>query len=483
MKNKVIRNYMYTLAYQILIVILPIITMPYVSRALGAENIGVYGFTVSVVTYFTLLCGFGITKYGQREIAYVQSDRKKRSEIFWELCLIKLIAVLLFSIVFIIFFCTDKDYGLYYKILLLEIVAVFFDITWFFQGLEDFKKVVVRNIIVKIVSIAAIFIFVKSESDLLVYFWIYVISTLAGNVSLWVKLSKYVDKPNFKIVKLKRHVKPMFSLFIPQIAVSIYTVLDKTMLGWLTNDMSEVGYYEQSQKIIKLALTLVTTMSVVMMPRISNIFFNKDQKQMNKYMNMSFRFDWFMGSAVLFGVAAIAPTFVPWFFGDGYEKVISLLVYTSPVILIIALSSTIGSQYLVSVKKQNVQTLAVVMGAAINVGLNFILIPHLDSIGAVIATVIAETVITLVEIVYICRHNMIKLGNIFKGWFGYIISGVAMFGIIRLLQNVMGVGMLATFVQIASGGIVYCAILSLVHDDFIYYVLRMGVKIIKRRKV
>ena len=204
---------------------------------------------------------------------------------------------------------------------------------------------------------------------------------------------------------------------------------------------------------------------------------------MNKYMNMSFRFDWFMGSAVLFGVAAIAPTFVPWFFGDGYEKVISLLVYTSPVILIIALSSTIGSQYLVSVKKQNVQTLAVVMGAAINVGLNFILIPHLDSIGAVIATVIAETVITLVEIVYICRHNMIKLGNIFKGWFGYIISGVAMFGIIRLLQNVMGVGMLATFVQIASGGIVYCAILSLVHDDFIYYVLRMGVKIIKRRKV
>ena len=354
MKNKIIKNYLYTLIYQILIVILPIVTMPYVSRVLGAENIGIYGFTVSVVTYFTLLCGFGITKYGQREIAYTQDDRKKRSKIFWELCLIKLVAVLLFSVVFIVLFCTDKDYGLYYTILLVEIIAVLFDITWFFQGLEDFKKVVIRNVIVKIISVAAIFIFVKNESDLVIYFLIFVLSTLIGNVSLWVKLGKYVDRPDFKFVKLKRHLKPMFSLFIPQIAVSIYTVLDKTMLGWLTNDMSEVGYYEQSQKIIKLALTLVTTMSVVMMPRISNIFFNKDDEQMNKYMNMSFRFDWFMGALIMFGVAAIAPTFVPWFFGGGFDKAIDLLVYTSPVIIIIALSSTIGSQYLVSIKKQNI---------------------------------------------------------------------------------------------------------------------------------
>ncbi|MBR3365937.1 flippase [Candidatus Saccharibacteria bacterium] len=482
MQNKLAKNYIYTLVYQILVIILPIITMPYLSRVLGAENIGIYGYTISIVSWFTLVCGFGITKYGQREIAYAQKDREKRSAIFWELCLIKFVSVILFSIIFFLFFCIGQEYANYYKVLLLEIVAVFFDITWFFQGIEDFRKVVVRNSIVKIISILAIFVFVKNESDLMNYFLIYVASNFIGNVTLWIKIGKYVDKPNFKFVKLKKHVKPMFSLFIPQVAISIYTILDKTMLGSMVSDISEVGYYEQSQKIIKIALTIVTALSVVMMPRISHTYANNDKEKVDKYMNMSFRFDWFMGVAIAVGIAAIAPTFVPWFFGAGFDKVATLLVWTSPVIIAIAFSSTIGSQYLVSVRKQSVQTVAVVIGAIVNVSLNLLLIPHLESVGAIIATVVAELIITAVEIIYIVKHKYSKIPNIFASWYVYIFVGALMFVVVRLLQNFMDTGMISTAIQILLGGAVYCLVLLVIRDDFMHLAIGVGVKLIKKKK-
>ena len=193
MKKSIAKNYIYNLIYQMLTILLPLITTPYLSRVLGAEAIGIYGYTISIVTYFILFGTLGVSMYGQREIAYYQNDRKKKSKIFWELFFIKLITTILSMIVFGLIFCIDRYYSFYYRILLLEFVANIIDISWLYQGEENFKSIVFKNGVIKLISIACIFLFIKSPSDVWKYILIYCLSTLVGNASLWINLKRDID--------------------------------------------------------------------------------------------------------------------------------------------------------------------------------------------------------------------------------------------------------------------------------------------------
>lgn len=341
MKKSVAKNYIYNLMYQILIIILPLITTPYLSRVLGAENIGIYSYTLSITTYFILFGSLGVSMYGQREIAYVQEDVKKRSKAFIEILLMRFITLGVSLLLFYSCFCINGQYNVYYKILLLEIIANSLDISWFFQGLEEFKKTVIRNTIVKIISIICIFSFVKTINDLNKYFIIYVISTLLGNFSLWLYLPKYIEKIKFKELNIIRHVKPTIALFIPQIATQLYTVLDKTMIGTIVLDKSEVGYYEQSQKMIKLLLTIATSLGTVMVPRMASTYASGDGKKLKEYMMNSFSFIMFLAFPLMFGITSVANRFVPIFYGQGYEKVVYLISIISPIIVAIGLSNVI----------------------------------------------------------------------------------------------------------------------------------------------
>ena len=184
-KKSVTKNYIYNLIYQILVIILPLVTAPYISRVLGAENIGIYSYTLSISAYFIMFGSLGIALYGQREIAYNQKNRKKKSIIFWEIVLLRIITMSISITIFYFTFACGKQYQMYYKILMLEIIGNCVDISWFFQGLEEFKKTVGRNMLVKLISIVCIFTFVKAPDDLPIYFEIYVLSILIGNISLW----------------------------------------------------------------------------------------------------------------------------------------------------------------------------------------------------------------------------------------------------------------------------------------------------------
>lgn len=191
-KKNIAKNYLYNLGYQILALVLPLITTPYLSRVLGAENIGIYSYTLSITTYFILFGSLGVSMYGQREIAYVQDDLKKRSCAFFEIFIMKCITLSISLGLFYLSFCLDGQYHLYYLILILEIIANIVDISWYFQGLEEFKKTVIRNSLVKLISVVCIFLFVKSSNDLSKYFVIYVLSTFLGNLSLWMYMPRYV---------------------------------------------------------------------------------------------------------------------------------------------------------------------------------------------------------------------------------------------------------------------------------------------------
>ena len=280
--NKVIKNYLYNLSYQLLLIVLPIITTPYVSRVLGAEAIGTYAYTNSITQYFILFGCIGLNLYGQREIAYRQNNIGERNRVFCELVFLRTVTIIISLIVFYITFAREGQYAYIFIIQIMDIIASIFDVSWFFQGMEDFKKTVLRNFLARIVCVSLIFMFVKSSADLPLYVLFYSITLLLGNISMWFYIPKYIKRNDVKNLNIQRHIKPAVMLFLPQIASSLYTLLDKTMIGLITDNNSEVAYYEQSQIIIKTVLTLLTSLSTAMMPRIANLFATDDMETVKK---------------------------------------------------------------------------------------------------------------------------------------------------------------------------------------------------------
>lgn len=474
--NKVIKNYLYNASYQLLLIILPIITTPYVSRVLGADGVGTYSYTNSITQYFILFGCIGLNLYGQREIAYYQNDVRKRNRTFFELFFLRAITI---SISLIIFYLTMVQFSKYSSIFLiqtLDIIASIFDISWFFQGIEDFKRTVLRNFLVRLLCVTLIFIFVKSPADLPLYVLCYSGTLFLGNISLWLYMPKYVNKNDINGLNIKKHIRPAVMLFLPQIATSLYTYLDKTMIGYITDNTAEVAYYEQSQTIVKTVMTVITSLGTAMMPRIANLFKTNQYEEIKKYMNASIKFVLLLAIPFTFGIMGIAKGFVPWFFGEGYEKVVPNMMVIAPVIIFIGMSTITGTQYLLPLGRQKEYTLSVIAGAMINFILNIIFISIFGSVGAAIGTLIAEFAVMGVQL-YFIRKEFSLLG-IFKQAIKYTLFGLIMFIVVILLSNILSVSIVSTFVEIFVGAIVY-GLLLLISKDSIFDILKA--KIAERR--
>lgn len=465
MEKKIVKNYLYNLSYQILVIVVPLITTPYVSRVLGAKGIGTYSYTNSITQYFILLGAIGLNLYGQREIAYCQDNREKYSNKFWEIFLLKVICltISIFAFYFMAEFYTK--YRIIFLIQIIDIIAAMFDISWFFQGLEEFKKIVIRNFIVKLTGVLCIFIFVKSSNDLILYILCYSGTILLGNMSMFIYIPKLVNKLNIKKLNITNHIRPAIVLFIPQISISLYTLLDKTMIGLLTGNEAEVAYYEQSQKIIKIALTIITSLGTVMLPRIASIFAKNNHAKIAEYMEQTFHFVFILGLPITFGIIAISPNFVPWFFGDGYSKVILNMMLISPIILAIGLSNVTGTQYLLPIQRQHEYTISVICGSIANFILNICLIPFLLSYGAAIATVFSEFLVTIVQLYFV--KNDFCLKKIFKDNVRYLIFSLIMSLIVLYVGNYMTSSILCTLIQCMLGIIIYLLLLIFTKDQTI----------------
>lgn len=479
MKKSIAKNYIYNLIYQMLTIVLPLITTPYLSRVLGAENIGIYGYTLSIVTYFVLFGTLGIAMYGQREIAYVQNNQTKQSKTFWEIVITRFITLAIASVTFYITFCIRGEYTTYYTILLLELLANALDISWYYQGIEDFGKTVVRNLVVKILSLVCIFVFVKTQADLWKYMLIYVLANALGNATMWLYLPKMLQKISLKTLEFKKHIKPVLSLFVPQIATQIYVVLDKTMIGNITNNMSDVGFYEQAQKIVKTAMLVVTALGTVMNSRIANAFAENKKEDVKKYLMQAFNIVWMLGIPITLGIMAVSSNLVPWFYGEGYEPVIQLLIATSPILLAIGLNNVTGIQYLIQTKQQKNYTISVTIGAIVNVIFNFILINLIGTVGAAISSVLAEFTILSVHFIYMRKD--IKILDVLKSSIKYLISGLIMYVIVLSISKLISSSILNTFILIAIGAIIYFVILLILRDKFLNDIINQVVVTVKNK--
>ena len=463
-KKSLTKNYFYNLIYQMISVIVPLVLTPYLSRVLGAENIGIYSFTLSINIYFILFGSLGIAMYGQREIAYEQNDKKAYSKTFYEILIMRFITLGISTVLFYFIFCTSGDYSKFYRILLLEILASSFEISWFFQGLEDFKKTVIRFSIAKITSIFLIIMLVKGKGDLVTYFYISILIDLIGNLSLWLYLPKYLCKVKFKELNIFKHLKPTIVLFIPQIAIQVYTVLDKTMIGLIVSDKSEVGYYEQSQKIVKLLLTVATSYGAVMFPRMSNTFASGNSKKIKEYLNVSFSVILMLAFPLMFGIISVLDKFVPLFYGPGYDKIVYIIAVISPIIIAIGLSNVVGTQYFLPTKQQKKYTISVICGAIVNFILNMILIRYFQSIGASIASVVAEFTVTGIQLYYVRKE--FNISSIIKKSYKYLIASVIMLLVSLSINSLINSGVLCLITQIIVSTLVYFSLLLIMKDKF-----------------
>lgn len=451
---QILKNFLYNLSYQILVLILPLITVPYVSKVLGAKGVGDYAFTFANTQYFILFGMVGVTLYGNRQIAYVRDNKEKLKNTFYSIYLVQLITMTISSIIFIIFAFTFTD-NLYRSLYLaqgINILASLIDISWLFMGLEQFKKTVVRNTIVKLVSLASIFMFVKDIDDLVVYTLILALSNLLGNLTFWLYIPKTIGFEKIRVNALKVHLKASIALFIPQIAIQVYLLLSRTLLGVFT-DTIQVGYYDNSQKLVKIALTVATAIGTVMMPKIANTVASGDMDKVKYYIKNSFFFMNFISVPLTFGLLGIAKELSPWFFGKDFEGIETLIIISCVIILAISWSNVFGTQLLVPLNKAKEFTLSVTAGAIVNLGLNLILLKHMGSIGACITTVLAEITVTITQM-YILR-KFLNMKELIKSVIIFFPAAIIMFIIVRIIGVNMGSKALTTIVQVSIGGLIY----------------------------
>lgn len=400
------KNFFYNIFYQILIIAIPLITTPYISRILGAEGIGIYSYAYSIANYFVIFTMLGINNYGNRRIAMVRDNRESLSDTFSNVYITQLLMGLILTVIYIIYCFKMSDDFIASIILGLYVVSGILDINWFFNGLEQFKLTVIRNTIIKILCTSGIFIFINCKNDVYKYCAIMAFSNLISQIVLWPFVRKNIDyiKPSF--AKAKVHFKPNLMLFSTVLAISLFKIMDKIMLGLLTNT-TQVGFYESAEKVINIPIAFVAALGAVMLPRITNMIAN-GKKDDSDIIQSSIFFAMFLSSSICFGIMAVADVFVPMFYGIGFEICIDLFEILLPSCLFLAFANVLRTQYLLPHKLDKVYIESTFLGAGVNICTNLLLIPYFQAKGAAIGTLISEIVVCVFQSYFVNKHMPIN---------------------------------------------------------------------------
>lgn len=478
-ETNVVQNYIYNLLYQILTIITPFITAPYTARLFKAEGIGIESYVSSVTYYFSLFGALGIAVYGQREIARCRNSTDQLSRTFWELFILKLCSMGLTIIAYIIMVININENQVYFWISTMTLIASILDISWFLMGIENFKILVLRNTLVKIISIVILFTFIKSSDQLLLFMVLSTVTTTIANITMWPYALKSIKRVSFKTLNIRRHIKDTLIYFVPTIATSIYTVLDKVMIGILTDGTVENGYYEQANKMLNMAKTVLLSLNTVMLPRMSMLYVEGKFDQIKEKLSKSLEFVMVLGIPMTFGLIGISDNFVSWFFGDGFNGTVINLQIIAVLIVIIGISNCLESQYITPAGRKRESNRIVIIGAVINFSLNMVLIPRFGSVGASIASVAAEIIITIMY-VRICK-SLITTSFIWSITFKRLISGCIMLLVIWGVTYIPITAVALTILQIVAGVIVYLGCLMILKDNMCGIIIKQSVEKIKTR--
>ena len=485
MAASVKRNFFYQMIFQVVKILIPFITVPIISKALGAEGIGVYSFTSSIAQYFILLSEVGILLYGNREIAMARDDPEKTSQLFSELVALKglmtFLSLIIYWIVVQTFFKADV---LFYLIQLINIVSVFFDITWFFMGLEDFKTVSLINTVIQIGVFFLLIWKIKKPSDLIFYMLIKATGEFLGFSLIWLLAMKKIRFKKVQFKTLIEHLKKTLFYFIPQVGVILYTTLTTTLLGFLKTSQ-DVGVYTNALHLIVTITTLLTTIDFVLLPRISHLFANKQMSQIMTILNQSIHVQLFLSIPAAFGIAGIAKTVVPWFFGETFLAMTGILPLLSLAVIMMPFGMVLSRQYLLPLGKTKEYTLSVLGGAGVSVLLNIFLIPRYGLMGAVISTIAVESVIAWYRVMILLKQTDFVFEK--KRIAAFVGAGLGMYLVIVLYGRQAPSTFKTTMIQVGLGLLTYGILSFVLKVPYFTYVYesiteRIGGKKEKKKK-
>lgn len=488
------RNYIYNLIYQLFLLIVPIAVTPYVARVLGDGGSGQYSFSFSILTYFTLFATLGFSTYAQREMAKHQGDKEKQSVLFWEICIARLIPIVLSLVIYYsLIGCNvyGQAYNVLMQIMAINVIAVAFDIAFFYQANEEFGKMVIINIIVKSLGFASVFIFVKDYHDLWKYTLIQSLTVLLGYLALWVHLPFNIKKVSLKQIHPWKHLIPSLILFLPTIATSVYTSLDKTLIGLLVpgevvvtlengeqvvKKISDIenGNYEYAEKLVKMALTIITSLGIVMIPRNTKCYSEGKIEEVKGNIYSTLKIVFMLGIPLMLGCIVIADNIIPWYLGGEYTKAANLMKLLSPLILLIGFSNVFGLQFLIPTGRDKQYTISIIIGAVSNLCLNLIMIRFWKSYGAAIATIVAEAIVSIV--MYIFVHKQISFLKVLLSSWKYVLAGIVMFIPCYYIGLKLESSILNTFIIVTIGVLTYGIMLLILRDEFLMRQIKKSFK-------
>lgn len=452
---KVIKNYIYNFSNQILMLILPFITTPYVTRVFTSSELGSYGYYNSIVSYFALLATLGIGNYAVKEIS---SNSYNRSKVFWEIYSIQLVfSFISLGLYILLCLVNNSFHNVIAYILGITLLSRFIDISWLFQGVEDFRSLTFRSVMIKLIGVVSIFIFIKEESDLYLYIFLIVFYELLGQVIMWIPARNWLQKPVFSMKDSIKHLNSVFILFIPQVAISLYALFDRTLLGALVSTR-DVGIFEQGNKLINLLLVVVTTLSGVILPHVSNLISQGKKEKVNQFYEFSF----LVYNTVIFpliaGMLIVNDNFVQFFLGSEFQDAKYAIMIMVWKMFFIGWTNIMGIQILIPHNKHKEFMVSTTIPAFFSIACNLVLIPHLGYIGAAITSVLTESVVWCIQLYY--TRTYLKEVPILRNMFKTILASVTMYGSLYLLKPVLIFNpALNVLVYVIIGGIIYLIII------------------------
>lgn len=448
------KNYLYVVIYNILSVITPLITAPYISRVLGREGIGAYSYYYAIAYYFTLIAKLGLTNYGTRRIAEVRNNKEQLSRELTSIYSMQIIVTALVTLsYFLMVFNTygqDRLIGIVFAV---WVIGNGINIDWFLFGVERFKETSTSNMIVKVIEVAAVFIFIKQPGDVWKYCLIYSLGYFVTYIIFFWMGKSYLSFKNLNVKEIITHIKPCLILMIPVLALSIYRSMDKIMLGYLTKDMNQSGLYENAEKIIYTLTMFISSLGQVMMPRMSALLSEGKSKEVKNGVASSLSFICFMTNAMCFGVLSVSGSLVPWFYGEEFNQSAVLMNILAITLIFIGWGNVMRTQYIIPKKKDGIYIKSITIGAIINLIVNAILIPKYGAVGACIGTVAAEFSVPIYQ--SIALRKEINSGKMLLQNLKFTVYGIVMFAMLQIIQHFMGLGFKTMVIQIVVGGCIY----------------------------
>lgn len=472
--EKKLTNILFNTTYQIFLVIVPVITAPYLSRVLGATNLGKYSYVEAVLTLFSTIGLIGLYDYGTREIAYVRDNSKSDlSRTFFEICIIRFFMLIVTSLLYL-FYIKNNEYSYYFLCAIIWLIGNFIDPTWFFNGMEEFKLITIRNFIIKIITICLIFILVKTPDDLYIYLYIIGVCQVVSSFLLVGRLKKYISIKDVNNLKLKKHLLPTIKVFLPQIATLVYTQVDKIMIESLTTNISSVTFYDNAEKIVKIPLSVITAINLVLMPSNANLFIKGKIDEIKQIISSTISLVLMISLPMALGLVSIGFTLIPWYLGSEFVEVGYVIIWLVPIIVALALSGISANQYFIATNQTNYLIKSYVIAALVNVIINYFTIPTMGCYGAALGTVIAEYISVGIQYYYMSRTIKV-LSTLIKS-FKYFLYSCIMCAISVFIGIKMGSSPLTTLIQVILSVGIYGILLALSKDNELKILLKLLLK-------